>query len=187
MARLSSASTAAPYSCRSSPIQDILAAIAYMPSESPFDNWSDLMRRKHIAERVRAILFPPAIPAHLMLGRAGENLAVRHLQKNGHKILFRNFRAPHGGEVDIVCRDKRHDELVFVEVKTRTSEDFGRPLDAVDRKKRRLILRGAMTWLRMLDMPDIVFRFDVVEVVIASSTEVRHIENAFRMPDNYSY
>ena len=57
----------------------------------------------------------------------------------------------------------------------------------VDRKKRRLILRGAMTWLRMLDMPDIVFRFDVVEVVISATTEVRHIENAFRMPDNYSY
>ena len=67
----------------------------------------------------------------------------------------------------IVCRDKRHNELVFVEVKTRSSEDFGRPLDAVDRKKRRLILRGAMTWLRMLDMPDIVFRFDVVEVVMS--------------------
>jgi hypothetical protein len=44
-----------------------------------------------------------------------------------------------------------------------------------------------MTWLRMLDMPDIIFRFDVVEVVISATTEVRHIENAFRMPDNYSY
>ena len=90
-------------------------------------------------------------------------------------------------ELDIVCRDKRQNELVFIEVKTRTSEDFGRPLDAVDRKKRRLILRGAMTWLRMLDMPDIVFRFDIVEVIISSPTPVRHIENAFRMPDNYSY
>ena len=159
----------------------------FMRSESPSGNWRDLMRLKRIAERVRAIWFPPPTPAHLVLGRTGENLAVRYLQKNGHKILFRNFRAPHGGEVDIVCRDKRHNELVFVEVKTRTFEDFGRPLDAVDRKKRRLILRGAMTWLRMLDLPDIVFRFDVVEVVISSSTQVRHIENAFRLPDNYSY
>ena len=159
----------------------------YMRSESPSGKWRHLMRLRQVAQRVRRILFPPPTPAHLRLGRSGENLAVHHLQKNGHKILFRNFRAPHGGEVDIVCRDKRHNELVFVEVKTRTSEDFGRPLDAVDRKKRRLILRGAMTWLRMLDMPDIVFRFDVVEVVISSPTEVRHIENAFRMPDNYSY
>ena len=158
-----------------------------MRSESPPANRRHSLRLKRIAERVRAILFPPPIPPHLVLGRAGENLAVQHLRKNGHKILFRNFRAPHGGEVDIVCRDKRHNELVFVEVKTRTFEDFGRPLDAVDRKKRRLILRGAMTWLRMLDMPDIVFRFDVVEVVISSSTQVRHIEDAFRLPDNYSY
>ena len=158
-----------------------------MRSESTSGNWRDLLRLRRVAERVRAIFFRPPRPAHLTLGQTGENLAVRHLQKNGYKILFRNFRAPHGGEVDIVCRDKLQNELVFLEVKTRTSEDFGRPLDAVDRKKRRLILRGAMTWLRMLDMPDIVFRFDVVEVVISATTEVRHIENAFRMPDNYSY
>jgi putative endonuclease len=158
-----------------------------MRDESPSGNRRVLPRLGRFAERLRAILFPPPTPAHLMLGRSGENLAARHLKNKGHKILFRNFRAPHGGEVDIVCRDKRQNELVFVEVKTRTSEDFGRPLDAVDRKKRRLILRGAMTWLRMLDMPDIVFRFDVVEVVISSPIEVRHIENAFRMPDNYSY
>jgi putative endonuclease len=140
-----------------------------------------------IVERVRAALFPLPEPPHLALGHAGEKLACKHLRRNGHKILYRNFRPPHGGEVDIVCRDKRHNELVFVEVKTRSSEDFGRPLDAVDRKKRRLILRGAMTWLKMLDMPDIVFRFDVVEVVMSDPTVIRHIENAFRLPENYSY
>ncbi len=145
------------------------------------------MPRKHFIERVRALVFPPPAPLHLVVGRRGERLAATYLRRNGHKILFRNFRAAHGGEVDIVCRDKRHNELVFVEVKTRSSEDFGRPLDAVNRKKRRLILRGAMTWLRMLDMPDIVFRFDVIEVIISSPVDVRHIENAFRMPDNYSY
>ncbi len=102
-------------------------------------------------------------------------------------MLYRNFRAPHGGELDIVCRDKRHNELVFVEVKTRTAEDYGRPFDAVDRKKQRLILRGAMTWLKMLDMPDITFRFDVVEIVMISPPELRHIENAFQLPADYSY
>lgn len=131
---------------------------------------------------------PPSSDApHLALGREGERLAADHLARHGHKILRRNFRASHGGEVDLVCRDLRHDELVFVEVKTRTSEDFGRPADAVDAKKRRLILRGAMTWLRMLDMPDITFRFDVVEVVMEGTPEIRHIENAFQLPDNYSY
>jgi putative endonuclease len=139
-----------------------------------------------LVARLRAALFPRPRSAHLALGRAGEQLAAKYLRNHSHKILYRNFRAPHGGEVDIVCRDKRHNELVFVEVKTRSSEDFGRPLDAVDRKKRRLILRGAMTWLKMLDMPEIVFRFDVVEVMMPGEV-VRHIENAFRLPEDYSY
>lgn len=122
---------------------------------------------------------------HIRLGREGEDVAARHLQKNGCKILRRNFRAPHGGEVDIVCRHGK--ELVFVEVKTRSSEEFGRPFDAVNQKKRRLIIRGAMKWLHMLDMPDITFRFDVVEVLTGPPIEVRIIENAFQLPDDYSY
>ncbi len=136
-----------------------------------------------------ASLLPPKPPEapHLALGREGEKLAAEYLRKHNHKVLYRNFRAPHGGEVDLVCRDKPNNELVFVEVKTRTHEEFGRPIDAVDREKRRLILRGAMTWLKMLDMPDIVFRFDVIEVVMTAPPDIRHIENAFQLPDNYSY
>jgi hypothetical protein len=57
-------------------------------------------------------------------------LACRFLRRNGYKVLYRNFRGRTGGEIDVVCRD--NDTLVFVEVKTRTSEDFGRPLEAVE-------------------------------------------------------
>ena len=138
-------------------------------------------------EKIRARFFLQPEAPHIVLGRLGEKLAARHLKRHRHKVLYRNFRAPHGGEVDIVCRDKRHNELVFIEVKTRTREEFGRPFDAVDQKKRRLILRGAMTWLKMLDMPDITFRFDVVEIVMTEPPEIRHLENAFQLPDNYSY
>ncbi len=100
-------------------------------------------------------------------------------------MLYRNFRGVKGGEIDLVCR---HGEtLVFVEVKTRTSEDFGRPMDAVDGKKRLRIVKGAMAWLRMLDLPDLVFRFDVVEVLVSESVEIRVIENAFGLPSNYYY
>ncbi len=141
---------------------------------------------RFIAEVFRRLRNPGSAEApHIRLGREGEDTAVRHLRKSGYKVLRRNFRAPHGGEVDIVCR--HGNELVFVEVKTRSSEEFGRPFDAVDQKKRRLILRGAMKWLRLLDMPDITFRFDVVEVLTAPPGEVRIIENAFQLPDNYSY
>lgn len=134
----------------------------------------------------RRLLSPSSSEAaHIRLGREGEGIAARHLRRCGYKILRRNFRAPQGGEVDLVCRHGQ--ELVFVEVKTRSSEEFGRPFAAVDQKKRRLIIRGAMKWLRLLDMPDITFRFDVVEVLTAPPGEVRIIENAFQLPDNYSY
>ena len=124
---------------------------------------------------------------HIELGRRGEELAAGFLLRNGYKILRRNFRPPHGGEVDIVCRDKRHNELVFVEVKTRSIDAFGRPFDAVDEKKRRLIIRGAMKWLRLLEMPDITFRFDVVEIVMTAPPEIQLLENAFQLPDRYGY
>src|SRR5438094_10673207 len=73
---------------------------------------------------------------HLRLGTRGEKLACTFLRRGGYKILYRNFRARHGGEVDIVCRDG--DTLVFVVVKTRTREDFVRPVEAVNPAKREL-------------------------------------------------
>jgi len=120
---------------------------------------------------------------HLALGRRGEDAAVRFLKARGWHILRRNFRPRHGGEIDIVCRDG--EVLVFVEVKARASEEHGRPAEAVDTRKRLRIIRGAMAWLRMLDMPEIAFRFDIVEVVGAG--KVNHIENAFNLPSSYHY
>src|SRR3977135_1944734 len=126
-------------------------------------------------------------PPHLRLGKRGENLACQFLRKNGYKILYRNFRGRTGGEIDVVCRDR--DTLVFVEVKTRTGEDFGRPFEAIDRDQRKRISRGGLAWLRLLDDPDILFRFDVVEVIIAEGTPPRLelIQNAFSLPEPYIY
>ena len=128
---------------------------------------------------------PSASEGHLKLGHWGEREAVRHLKGRGWKILRKNFRAPGGGEVDLVCRDG--ETLVFAEVKTRRSEELGRPLDAVDQKKQQLIRRGAMHWLRLLEMPDITFRFDVIEVLATEPVEIRVIESAFTLPDSLRY
>ena len=124
---------------------------------------------------------------HLRRGARGEKLACRYLKRSGYKILLRNFRGRSGGEIDVVCRDR--DTLVFVEVKTRSREDFGRPFEAVDREKRRRISRGALSWLRMLDNPDIFFRFDVVEVIFAEEAKprVELIRNAFPLSKPYLY
>src|SRR3954471_5337675 len=132
-------------------------------------------------------LFVSGKPDRALRGEMGEKLAARYLRKHRYKILYRNFRGRTGGEIDLICRDS--DTLVFVEVKTRTREDFGRPLDAVDRDKRKRISRGALAWLRMLDNPDILFRFDVVEVIVADNTKprVELIKNAFPLSKPYLY
>jgi putative endonuclease len=128
----------------------------------------------------------PLLAPHLQLGREGERLAARFLRQQGCKILYRNFRAPHGGEVDIVCRDG--DTLVFAEVKTRSSNYFGTPAEAVTADKQRLISRGALAWLRLLDHPDILFRFDIVEVVFTNGIpSLNRITNAFQLSEPYLY
>ncbi len=120
------------------------------------------------------------------IGRWGEDLATRFLrQQEWMKILWRNFRAPGGGEVDIVCR--HGDVLVFVEVKTRTSVEFSRPITAVDQEKQHLIARGALEWLRLLGSTGPVFRFDIVEIVFTGGKppDIQRVENAFELPDDY--
>lgn len=98
------------------------------------------------------------------IGRLGEDIAAAWLKATGAKVLHRNFRAPGGGEVDIVVREGG--QLLFTEVKTRTSEEFGRPLLAVTMKKRQLIRRGANEWLRQLGTREVPWRYDVIEVIL---------------------
>jgi putative endonuclease len=126
-------------------------------------------------------------PEHLRSGARGEKLAGRFLRHHGYKILYRNFKGRTGGEIDIVCRDR--DTLVFVEVKTRGSETFGRPFEAIRPDQRNRIARGALAWLRLLDNPEILFRFDVVEVIFTDTAKphVELIKNAFQLPQSYIY
>ena len=126
------------------------------------------------------------MPEDLRRGARGEKLARRFLRSHGYKILYRNFRACGGGEIDIVCRDG--DTLVFVEVKTRSTAYFGAPSEAVNPEKQRLITRGALAWLRMLDNPDIYFRFDIVEIVMEpDGPSCNLIRDAFQLSEPYIY
>jgi putative endonuclease len=127
-----------------------------------------------------ASLFPPPLPHSLRLGRQGERLAARFLRKNGYRILLRNFHPHHGGEVDLVCRLPAHPELVFVEVKTRSSEDFGSPHQFVDAKQQKRLIQAAESWLEMLGRQDVSARFDILEVIaLPHAWEIRHLPNAF--------
>ena len=121
------------------------------------------------------------------IGRQGERVAARYLQLHGWRILKRNYRAQGGGEVDLVCR--HGDTLVFTEVKTRTSDTHGRPMDAVNADKEHLITRGAMSWLKLLDNNDVPYRFDIVEVILKDGEKpnVNVVENAFQLPEVYRF
>lgn len=94
------------------------------------------------------------------------------------KFLAANFRSGHG-EIDLIFRDA--DCLVFIEVKTRSSEEWTRPAAAVDARKRRLLSLTAEDYLRKLDDRRVKWRFDVVEVLLADGvvSEVRHVAHAF--------
>jgi putative endonuclease len=128
--------------------------------------------------RIRRSFEPRPLPVHLQRGKSGERIARAYLASAGIQCLTTNFRCRYG-EIDLVCRDR--DCLVFVEVKTRSQQKWGRPSDSVNRKRQQRLSRAALDYLRRIDQPDVKARFDVVEVLLADdqTQEVRHLPNAF--------
>ena len=127
---------------------------------------------------------PPAI--HLQRGRLGERVARAHLKRLGLKFLVANFRSGRG-EIDLIFRDA--DCLVFVEVKARSSEEWGRPAAAIDRERRLRLTQCALDYLRRLRNPPVKMRFDVVEVLLGDGKvrEIRHLPNTFPMSPPHRY
>jgi putative endonuclease len=116
----------------------------------------------------------------------GEQAAKEHLCRKGWKCLRANFRSARG-EIDLVCWDG--DCLVFVEVKTRSSEQWRRPAAYVDARKRKALSRCALDYLRLIKNPRVKIRFDVVEVLLrdCAVAEVRHLPNTFSLSAPYRY
>ena len=108
-----------------------------------------------------------------LLGRAGEKLAVDFLKKKGFKILKTNYKTV-VGEIDIIAQDKEY--IVFIEVKTRSSDNYGLPREAVDRKKQEKYYKTATFYLQKEKKTDANCRFDVVEI---ENGQINHIFNAF--------
>ena len=116
-----------------------------------------------------------------LLGTLGEDAAAEYLKKKKYKIIERNHKNTYG-EIDIIARYKK--DIIFVEVKTRRSDEYGRPYDAVNYYKQNRIIRAAKSYLYKNKIFDINVRFDIVEVYgVMSDTgfkldEVIHIKNA---------
>jgi putative endonuclease len=139
-----------------------------------------------LLEKLKAMFTGKERPEHLRRGELGERAAKKFLQKAGLKFLAANFRSARG-EIDLVFRDD--DCLVFVEVKTRSSEEWSRPADAVDARKKKLLSQTALDYLKLLKNPEVKFRFDIVEILLAEGAvrEIRHLPNTFALAKPYRY
>lgn len=121
----------------------------------------------------------------LATGRRGEDAAQRLLQRAGMTVVARNHRTRSGsGETDLIAWDG--DTLVFVEVKSRTSDNFGPPDRAIDDEKRRKLVNSALDYARRADIPLSRIRFDVVNVVFSTPPAVAHHRDVFTVSAVFS-
>lgn len=110
-------------------------------------------------------------------GKLGEDEAQNYLIKHGYKIVERNYKLKYG-EVDIIAFKNK--VIIFVEVKTRLSDLFGAPAEAVDIKKQQKIIKVAKQYLLRKNIYDCPCRFDIVEVYLKDGRcKINHIEDAF--------
>ena len=112
-------------------------------------------------------------------GRRGEDLAHRFLRKQGYTIVARNYRLSSGdAEADLIAR--HGEDLVIVEVKTRATDEFGPPEQAVNPEKRRHLMRVAREYARKTNTPWEHMRFDIVSIVLREPPEITLLRAAFR-------
>lgn len=112
------------------------------------------------------------------LGRRGEDIAHRFLQRAGLIVVARNFRMASGaGEIDLVAWER--DTLVFVEVKARQTDEYGAPDRAIGPEKQSSLIRAAREYTRHAEVPWEKVRFDVVTVVFSTPPAVTHFRDVF--------
>lgn len=120
------------------------------------------------------------------LGKLGEELAAGFLEKNGYRILVKNYKS-RLGEIDIVASDK--DVLCFIEVKARFSDRFGAPQEALIKHKQRQISKAALAFLKEKGLLDAKARFDVISVDYSenSNPKIDLIKDAFGLDESFTY
>ena len=108
------------------------------------------------------------------IGKIGEELACQYLEDNGYKIVERNFEAKQG-EIDIIALDKQ--EIVFIEVKTRTSKKYGEAAEAVNQTKQKHLIKTIKYYLYIRNLENEFIRIDIIEIYISKNKyKVNHIK-----------
>ncbi|MDY6845248.1 MAG: YraN family protein [Thermodesulfobacteriota bacterium] len=115
----------------------------------------------------------------ILLGRKGERLATAFLKRQGYSIIQRNYRCKYG-EIDIIAKDGT--ALVFVEVRTVSSDHFGDPQQTINNRKKRHISKVALHYLTKYEIRDVEVRFDVIAVsLLPHETKMDLFKNAFEV------
>jgi putative endonuclease len=113
-----------------------------------------------------------------LLGQAGEDQAAKFLERRGYRIVERNYRTPNG-EIDLIA--VHEGSVVFVEVKTRSSDAFGAPELAVTPQKQRRMIKAALGYIKRRQFHQMPCRFDIVAISMSAEKEIELIQNAFEV------
>lgn len=112
------------------------------------------------------------------LGKKGEEIARKFLKRKRYRILSRNYRCP-AGEIDLIATDG--EAVVFVEVKTRSSDELADPVEAVNYRKQQKLVRAARYYIHHKKAFDLAYRFDVIGIILrpGQKPDITHLEDAF--------
>lgn len=113
--------------------------------------------------------------ANKIIGQFGEDKAAEFLKKHGYKILERNFRYSKIAEIDIIAKDYK--TIVFVEVKTRSTTNFGHPYEAVSKAKLENIFQAALYYLAQTQEKYENYRIDLISVLGKENPKIEHLKN----------
>lgn len=109
------------------------------------------------------------------IGQLGEEIAAKYLEGHGYKVLERNFHYSRFCEIDIIAKEK--ETLVFVEVKTRTTANFGHPYEAITKKKLDNIYKAALFYLQQTKEKYKDYRIDIVSILGRDEYKIEHLKN----------
>lgn len=112
------------------------------------------------------------------IGKWGENIACKYLEQNKYNIVETNFSCRQG-EIDIIAKDMNKDELVFIEVKTRSNFKYGNPADSVNKEKQKHLKNAIKYYLYKNNINNTAIRIDVIEIFIEEKCKINHIKQIF--------
>jgi putative endonuclease len=131
-----------------------------------------------LSDRARQFRERQTLTPEAALGKRGEDLAHRYLRSSGYTVVARNYR-PAGGEVEADIVARQNEIVVFVEVKSRASSDFGSPDRAIGIEKRRNITRAARAYVTRAGIEWSQVRFDTISIVFTDPPSITHLKDAF--------